>query len=330
MNELMNTVPGEMTRDINIVTAEIRTLWNSALESELSYAVKLGRKLTEAKALLEHGEWGSWVKENLPFSQDKASMMMRIYENYGANQESLFGEINSETFRNLGISQAFALLSVPENEREDFVKETRADEMSVRELKEAIKERDAAKAAAEKEKEEKEALLAENLELSQKAESAEKAEKEKEDALARMTAAQQEEAKAKEALKKAKEAEKAAKDKLAEAKANPEIPEAKRKEISEKAAAEAKADAAKAVADAEQKLKRANAELMAAQQQLKMTNPDVAEFGVYFRQVQEDFNRLCGKLIMIRNTDTETGNKCTQAVKAAVQKFMDNLLGGKE
>lgn len=181
---------------------------------------------------------------------------------------------------------------------------------------------------AEREREEKTELLAENVELSRKAESAEKAEKEKEDALARMTAAQQAETQAKEALKKAKEAEKAAKDALAEAKANPEIPEAKRKEISEKAAAEAKAEAAKAVADAEQKLKRANAELTAAQQQLKMTNPDVAEFGVYFRQVQEDFNRLCGKLIMIRNTDEETGNKCTQAIKAAVQKFMENLPGG--
>ena len=106
-------------RDINIITTEIRTLYQTAVRTELSYAIQLGRKLTEAKELVEHGEWGNWIRENLPFSQDKATMMMKIYDAYGANQESLFGEINSETYRNLGISQAFTLLSVPENEREE-------------------------------------------------------------------------------------------------------------------------------------------------------------------------------------------------------------------
>ena len=79
-------------RDINIITTEIRTLYQTAVRTELSYAIQLGRKLTEAKELVEHGEWGNWIRENLPFSQDKATMMMKIYDAYGANQESLLGK----------------------------------------------------------------------------------------------------------------------------------------------------------------------------------------------------------------------------------------------
>ena len=81
-------------RDINVIKTEINTLYQTALRSELSYAIQLGRKLTEAKQLVDHGEWGNWIKDNLPFSQDKATMMMKIYDAYGANQESLFGDVN--------------------------------------------------------------------------------------------------------------------------------------------------------------------------------------------------------------------------------------------
>lgn len=297
-------------RDINIIKTEINTLYQTALRSELSYAIQLGRKLTEAKQLVDHGEWGNWIKDNLPFSQDKATMMMKIYDAYGANQESLFGDVNSETFRNLGISQAFALLSVPENEREDFVKEHDVESMSVRELKKAIEERDAAVSAQKKLEEDNKMLRDSNRDLNMKAQ--------------QVTNLQTEAAKAVDKAKKAESAREDAEKKLqdaraalADAKANPVISEEKRREIREEAHAEAQAEIAAAEAG------KAAAEQKAEdlRKQLATASPDMTTFKIYFTQLQEDQNRLHGLLLRIRNTDQETAGKLSKAIMAAVDAF---------
>ena len=72
---------------------------------------------------------------------------MRVFEEYGADQLALFGETGakSQALGSLSYSQAVALLSVPEDEREQFVEENDASNMSTRELQQAIKERDQAK-----------------------------------------------------------------------------------------------------------------------------------------------------------------------------------------
>lgn len=297
-------------RDINIIKTEINTLYQTALRSELSYAIQLGRKLTEAKQLVDHGEWGNWIKDNLPFSQDKATMMMKIYDAYGANQESLFGDVNSETFRNLGISQAFALLSVPENEREDFVKEHDVESMSVRELKKAIEERDAAVSAQKKLEEDNKMLRDSNRDLNMKAQ--------------QVTNLQTEAAKAVDKAKKAESAREDAEKKLqdvraalADAKANPVISEEKRREIREEAHAEAQAEIAAAEAG------KAAAEQKAEdlRKQLATASPDMTTFKIYFTQLQENQNRLHGLLLKIRNTDQETAEKLSKAIMAAVDAF---------
>lgn len=297
-------------RDINVIKTEINTLYQTALRSELSYAIQLGRKLTEAKQLVDHGEWGNWIKDNLPFSQDKATMMMKIYDAYGANQESLFGDVNSETFRNLGISQAFALLSVPENEREEFVKEHDVESMSVRELKKAIEERDAAVSAQKKLEEDNKMLRDSNRDLNIKAQ--------------QVTNLQTEAAKAVDKAKKAESAREDAEKKLqdaraalADAKANPVISEEKRREIREEAHAEAQAEIAAAEAG------KAAAEQKAEdlRKQLATASPDMTTFKIYFTQLQEDQNRLHGLLLKIRNTDQETAEKLSKAIMAAVDAF---------
>ena len=297
-------------RDINVIKTEINTLYQTALRSELSYAIQLGRKLTEAKQLVDHGEWGNWIKDNLPFSQDKATMMMKIYDAYGANQESLFGDVNSETFRNLGISQAFALLSVPENEREDFVKEHDVESMSVRELKKAIEERDAAVSAQKKLEEDNKMLRDSNRDLNLKAQ--------------QVTNLQTEAAKAVDKAKKAESAREDAEKKLqdaraalADAKANPVISEEKRREIREEAHAEAQAEIAAAEAGREAAEQKAED----LRKQLATASPDMTTFKIYFTQLQEDQNRLHGLLLKIRNTDQETAEKLSKAIMAAVDAF---------
>ena len=95
--------------------------------------------------MLSHGEWGKWLKEEIHYSKSSANNMMRIFDAYGSTQMGLFGpEANSQTFGDLEYSKALALLSVPAEEREQFAQEVDAEHISVRQLKAAIQERDAA------------------------------------------------------------------------------------------------------------------------------------------------------------------------------------------
>jgi len=49
----------------------------------LTAAIKIGRRLTEAKALLKYGEWGKWLEASVDFSQSRANKLMRIFKEYG-------------------------------------------------------------------------------------------------------------------------------------------------------------------------------------------------------------------------------------------------------
>jgi hypothetical protein len=49
-----------------------------AIVTSLSEAMRAGERLLEAKALVRHGEWRTWVAGNLPFSERTASRYMRL------------------------------------------------------------------------------------------------------------------------------------------------------------------------------------------------------------------------------------------------------------
>lgn len=149
--------PAVSERDLGTVTVEIKTLHRQAQQMVLSYAIEIGRRLTEAKSLVEYGGWGAYIKEELGYSQSTANNFMRLFEEYGKSQQSLFGgETDSQTFGNLTYTQALALLALPAEEREEFVQANDVESMSTRELEAAIRERDEAKAALEKAREERE------------------------------------------------------------------------------------------------------------------------------------------------------------------------------
>lgn len=138
-------------RTADIIAAEIRSIDQQARQYVLQSAMEIGQRLTEAKELVGHGEWGTWLKEHVNYSQSSANNFMKISVEYA----------NSQTLSNLSYSQAVALLSVPTEERESFVEENNAAEMSARELQAAIKER-----------KEAERLLAEEQERAKVAEAA--------------------------------------------------------------------------------------------------------------------------------------------------------------
>ena len=135
-------------RTLEMVTAEIRYLDAQAGRLVMGHALEIGKRLTEAKAMVAHGEWGSYLETELHYTQTTANKLMKVYDEYGASQIGLFGpEVKSESFTNLTYSKALALLSVPREEREAFAQEVDAEHLSTRELQQAIRERDEARKA---------------------------------------------------------------------------------------------------------------------------------------------------------------------------------------
>ena len=135
-------------RTLDMVTAEIKFLDAQAGRLVMGHALEIGKRLTEAKEMVPYGEWGNYLEKELNYSQSTANKLMKVFQEFGASQMGLFGpEVESESFTNLTYSKALALLSVPREEREDFLREVDAETMSTRELKEAIRERDEARKA---------------------------------------------------------------------------------------------------------------------------------------------------------------------------------------
>ena len=134
-------------REVDQLAREIQYYWRKGQAAVLDCAIEIGRRLTDAKGMLPHGEFGKWVDESFEFSHSSANTFMKLFDEYGADQLTLFGAVTeSQTFANLPYSKALALLAVPREEREDFAKEVGAEELSVRELKKAIEDRKAAEA----------------------------------------------------------------------------------------------------------------------------------------------------------------------------------------
>lgn len=140
------------------LAVEIITFDRQAKITAVSCAIEIGERLLEAKDLVPHGEWGKWLKENVNYSQSTANNLMRLYKEYGNNQGSLFTTVtNSQAIMNLDVSKALALTVLPPEEREEFVAERDVEQMSTRDLKEALQEnRELKRQLEEKDKQVKE------------------------------------------------------------------------------------------------------------------------------------------------------------------------------
>ena len=313
-------------RDIVVVEEEINSLVQQAGQMLLTYAIEVGRRLTEAKSLLPHGEWGKWLEEKVNFSQSQAQNLMKIFEEYGADQISIFGAVaKSQTIGNLPYTKALALLKVPSEEREEFIETHDVEGLSVRELQKVIKERESAEA-------ERDAAKHQAAELKGQLANAE----------AELSSLR-DEAKAKvAAASEAADREQALRDQLAEVRAELEaakdapIPEDQVKRIAaeEKTAAaeKHKAKMEKLIKETEEKIAAAESQRNAAQaeaeaavaraadleKKLKMADPTVAAFKERFDTFYETLKKCAASLAKMRETDPETAEKLTKAMRAAV------------
>ena len=131
-------------RTPEMIGAEIRMYVDAGRRVTLLCGIEIGRRLVEAKEMLNHGEWLPWLERETEFSSSSAARYMKVFEEYGAAQLGLFGpETNSPTLGNLSISNALRLLAIPENERESFAREHDVENMSARDLEALVKERTA-------------------------------------------------------------------------------------------------------------------------------------------------------------------------------------------
>lgn len=330
-------------RDIEMVTSDIHYAQRQGARQLLSNLIEIGRLLVEAKSMVSHGEWGKYLEERVNYSQSTANNYMKLYQEYGDNQESFFNSFsNSQAFGNLTYTQAIALLALPAEERQEFAEDNDVAGMSTRQLEQAIRERNEERAARERAEELAEKAQQELL-AQEKATAAEK------DNVARLrelqvkakgeaNAANEKAEKLKKQLDKAKADKKAVEDALTKAKENPDIPEAVMESLRQQVAADAakqatedlqkQLDAAtKAKETAERIAEQAEQKLVAAQKQLQLSSPDAAVFATLFKQVQQDFEHMKEALEKVRQADPETGEKLCKAVKTLLDKLAEDIGG---
>lgn len=329
MSEIID-VPMHEQRDIRTVTVEIRQLHRQGQEMALRYIVEIGRRLAEAKKMLNHGEWGQWVKDELPFSQSTAGNFMRIFEEYGADQTSFFGEVKSQALANLSYTKALRLLAIEDEEaREDFVETHDVESMSTRELEQAIRERDEALRKAEEMSRRIQTAdgavadaQAESERLREQLKKAEgdrgsafrekrELQKQADDLKAKLKAAHEDTSKAKETARKAREELKALQGKPAE------VPAEKLEEIR-------KAEAAKA----EEAVKAAEEKAETLRRQLAAADPDTAVFAVHFKAAQTEILSLIDLYDRIAEADPARGEKLTNAVRQQILMPLNNKFAG--
>ena len=297
-------------RTIETITSEILELKKQAGKALLG----IGQRLIEAKETLPHGEWLPWLTERVEFSERTAQYYMQLAREW----------TNPQSIADLGATKAFKLLALPAEEREAFIQERNVVDMSARELAQAIKERDEARAAAEQAEADQHAAeqardkMAEDMRLLN----------------ARLAGATEDREQAMQDVARLE-------SELAELKARPvdvavetvvdqaAIDKARADAIAEM---QAKLDKAKeAAAKARDKQKQAEASVEVLKRSLEERDKsekkaaiagdkELAQFEVLFNQGQELANKLHGLLLKARGRDDQTAAKgMEKALKALAE-----------
>ena len=128
-------------RNLDVVAAEINVIKSQTAQVIHRSIFEIGKRLCEAKALIGHGNWEMWLRDNVAYSETTARTLMRAYREMGGEQiDMLTGEAPADVFECLNLSQMVALFPLPVSERAAFVKEHDVKEMSVRDIEALVAE----------------------------------------------------------------------------------------------------------------------------------------------------------------------------------------------
>lgn len=303
-------------RTAELIASEINHLKQQTRNIVLYNAIEIGRRLCEAKQFIPHGEWGKWLETSVDYSQSTANNLMNIFNEYGANQMALFGETGpkSQALGKLSYTQAVILLGLPGEEREEFVENNDVENMSTRELQQAIKDL----AQARNELEEKEA---EARKLQDEKESAEIALQKEKQEIARLTKTLED-----------------TKEQLAEAQDNSEAAELLQNSLEK--TDEELMEAQKRIEELEQQLKEKPLDVHTAEvieripeeveQELnelrKQKKSETAiKYSLHFSNLVKGFQDLLGSLAEIEQEDPEEGERYRHATLELISKMSARL-----
>lgn len=170
-------VQGVAVRDTQMIADEINAIKEKTRDAVISGAIEIGKRLVEAKNMLPTGAWGAWLKTNVEYSERTAQNLMSIFNEYGRKGIP-------EGLQRASLTNALALIGLPDDMKHDLIESGDAEELSTRELKKKIEQ-------MQKEKEEAQVTIDSLLgkqsaaEQNRKAEAARAAEAEKNAADAR-------------------------------------------------------------------------------------------------------------------------------------------------
>lgn len=328
MNEVIDVTARKVEEPLSLpervieLQGEIKALHRQYRELTVSYAVEIGRRLTEAKELIPHGAWGAWLRDNVAFSQRTANDLMRMFSEYGADQQGVLGaEVESQAIANLSVTQAVRLLALPEDEREEMAAQAAAQGMSTRELEAAIRERDEARKAAEEAAADKEMARKSSYEaleqLSEARKERDEALQDAKEAVAQRTEARKEREEAARELKDARKYSGDLETKWAEAKK-------KLQELEKKLADEGTPKEKTASPDPEtvRALEEARAEAERLKKELKASDADVAAFRVYFEGLQTQTGKIAE---LLSHMEPAKADKLRTAVRALLEKLKEEI-----
>lgn len=296
------------TVDIDYITTQILTHKKVAATSIL----EIGRLLIQAKEAIPRGDWGTYLRDRVEFSERQAQNFMRVAREYASNPQLV---------ADLGIRKAIALLDVPEEEREAFAVEHDVVNLSTRELEAAIRDRDQAR----EERDQMEASLSvANASLAGAQEQLAQTQRELEELKARPVEVAVEtvvdEAAVKQAAQEAK-AKAEARAKQERDKLEQQIRESQAraeqlaKELEQAQAGDGEADQLREqLATAQGEADRLRRELTVA------ANTDVSAVEVCFESIKSMANTMQGHILRLKaKGQTEEWDKCRRAMEALGQ-----------
>lgn len=311
-------------RTAAVIAMEINTIKDETKKILLFNSIEIGRKLAEAKTLVPHGEWGTWLEESVDYKKSTADNLIKIFEKYGSDQITLIGDnAKTKAIGELSYTQAVVLLGIKDDiERETFIEEHKDEikDSSTRELKEMIKERDKLKkenAKLQKEVELNKSTVKKNEEMINKMlfdknklqDEMEKVKKEMEDQAYERT------------VKYSREVERLNKE-LQEIKNNPievvGIDEGKEEEYKKKEE-ELKKQHEEEIKALEEKLSSTQGKLNDLQD--KENDEGIIKFRLYFESLKTDINNLLGAIEDIKDKDA------AENYKNALSKTLDVIKG---
>lgn len=333
--------PEQYAKRINDIKYQTSAIFQAAVNEGKRSSILIGRLLEEAKCLVPHGEWGTWLRDNVEYSESTANNLMRCYREFGDEQiDMISGVSDAEFFSVLTQSQMVELFALPKADRRTFVEEHREElesgDMSTRDMKKEIERLTSRERELAEENERlknvppPEPVVQEvfvnqpspeqidKIREEERKAAEERAAAEKQAIQMRLTTVEGQKKTAEDALSKAKKAREKAEAALdKEQAASKKAAEEHQKQIAmmiEEHRAEMEA-AEKSSAEGNAAVAEAVARVAELEKALKVANPAVSEFKALFDATQGMVKKMHEKLDKIKEQDPETADKLGKALE---------------